>query len=116
MNATDLLRLAGALTETEVNGLAHALGWPDLYQLRNPPSPDLLAGIRWNNPHRNHYNCGAAFPFDEWKPAFDAGLVERALSTGPGATFLVTPLGHAVVTLRLRAEIASIGLTPKATQ
>ena len=63
MTATDLLRLAGALTDTEVNRLAHALGWPDLHQLRGPHSPALLAGIRWGNPYRNHYSCGRASPW-----------------------------------------------------
>jgi hypothetical protein len=113
MTATDLLRLAGALTDTEVNRLAHALGWPDLHQLRGPHSPALLAGIRWGNPYRNHYSCGPGFPLEEWAPTFEAGLVERAQSTGPGVTFTVTPLGYAVVAVRLRAEIVNADLQPK---
>lgn len=53
------------------------------------------------------------FPLEEWAPTFEAGLVERAQSTGPGVTFTVTPLGYAVVAVRLRAEIVNADLQPK---
>lgn len=109
MTATDILRLAGELPERETNRLAHALGWPDLYRLREQDRPRyVVGGVRWDKPYRNHYTLGAAHPLDQWAAVEAAGLVRRADINPPQVTFIVTPLGQAVLRARLQAEIASM--------
>ena len=108
MTATDILRLAGALTDTETDRLAHALGWPDTYQIRSPRTPDsTLKRVKWDAPYRNRYTLGAAHPLDQWVAVEAAGLVRRAGTSSPQVTFIVTTLGQAVLRTRLQAEIAS---------
>lgn len=103
MNATDLLRLAGALTETEVNRLAHALGWPDLHL--SPLSPKDLTKVKWDHPIRNRYSLGASHPVEQWVALEATNLVKRISTGAEPVTFVVTPLGQLVARLRLEAHV-----------
>lgn len=93
-----------------VDKLAHALGWPDRLNVGRPRSV-----VRWANPRRNRWTGSDADP--EWLWAQQYGLA-RLVLVGEGAMqwsqWLVTPLGQAVVRLRLLAvrlanEVSHVG-------
>ena len=97
----DIMRLASALTEPELDRLAHALGWPKLFAIRCR----RFGNPKWKYPSRRYYcewHRGADDP--DWAAVRAAGLATPR-QAGGGTTWTVTPLGQAVVRVRLQAEI-----------
>lgn len=103
--AADLVSLAAALSDRDTDRLAHALGWPDTYQIR---ARDRLGRIKWSNPYRRHYVANGEPDDPEWRDVRAAGLAypRDGGKMRPDMTvWTVTPRGQAVVRLRLLAEI-----------
>lgn len=106
----DLLQLAEAMPGPVVDKLAHALGWPDPANVHRPRSR-----VRWAKPYRNYW-CGSA-EHPDWLWAQRYGLA-CLRPFGPDRQgwpeWQVTPLGQAVVRLRLLAvrlanEVSNVG-------
>ena len=98
----DLLRLAEALSEEEVDKMAHALGWPDLPTVAR----DRVGKVCWANPRRNHF--AADWSDGVWSDVLARGLAKRIRAPEPfeqDAWYKVTPLGQVVLRMRLRAAI-----------
>lgn len=97
----DILRLAAALTAGETDRLAHALGWPKLYAIQS----GRFGRPKWLHPFRRYYCAPGGADHPEWAAVHAAGLATPRDNMGPGTTWTVTPLGQAVVRVRLQAEI-----------
>lgn len=105
MNSTELLQLAMSLTEEETERMANAMGWPTPSSLRNNLSR-LEASLRsdqWVKPWRNFYPAHHRLAEVDWGRVVAEGLVIQEESPNL-VTFKLTPLGQAVVRLRLSAE------------
>jgi len=103
-HSADACRLAAELCQNEVGMAAHALGWPDIYQITARKGRHL-GRIRWRNPYRNYYNAAADDP--GWARMIALGAA-TVLDSGPhlkNVYYCMTPLGIAAVRARLRAAI-----------
>lgn len=103
--AADLLNLAATLPRDAADRLAHALGWPDTYQIRGKGH---LGRIKWANPYRRHYVANGGPDDPEWRDVRAAGLAspQDGGRMRPDMTiWTVTARGQAVIRVRLQAEI-----------
>lgn len=104
LSPADMLKLAASLSEDLVSRMAHAVGWPKPYEIRNAKKRLELSA---KEPYRNHYT---GHPGDVWQAGVEAGVVAITGRDTPSAegvltTYTVTPAGLCALRLRLGAEI-----------
>lgn len=97
--SADILRQAACLRRSQVDKMAHTVGWPDTGVMRLKRGRKTMK----RNPYRNYYNGGAEDP--DWLDLQTQGLatVKPAPSTVGECYWRLTDLGKRVVRVRLLA-------------